>query len=51
MSFASRALTVPSLGSRGAAPTVTLDNGTFTGVTDVATGTNKFLGIPFAQPP
>lgn len=32
-----------------AAPTVTLDGATFTGVTS---GTNtKFLGIPFAQPP
>lgn len=32
-----------------AAPTVTLDNATVTGV---ASGTtNRFLGIPFAQPP
>ncbi|KAI0298097.1 carotenoid ester lipase precursor [Multifurca ochricompacta] len=30
-------------------PTVTLDNGTFTGTT--SNGVNKFLGIPFAQPP
>ncbi|KAI0060458.1 carotenoid ester lipase precursor [Artomyces pyxidatus] len=35
--------------ARGFAPTVKLDNGTFTGV---ASGSvNKFLGIPFAQPP
>ncbi|KAF8845026.1 alpha/beta-hydrolase [Paxillus ammoniavirescens] len=30
-------------------PTVALDNGTFTGV--VSAGVNKFLGIPYAQPP
>ncbi|KAF8272611.1 Alpha/Beta hydrolase protein [Lactarius quietus] len=30
-------------------PIVTLDSGTFIGTT--ANGTNKFLGIPFAQPP
>ena len=30
-------------------PTVTLDSGTFQGVTDGVT--NKFLGIPFAKPP
>ncbi|KAF8264075.1 carotenoid ester lipase precursor [Lactarius quietus] len=30
-------------------PIVTLDNGEFTGTT--ANGINKFLGIPFAQPP
>ena len=32
-----------------AAPTVTLDNATVTGVASVFT--NHFLGIPFAQPP
>lgn len=32
-----------------AAPTVTLDNGTFTGITSGAV--SQFLGIPFAQPP
>lgn len=31
------------------APTVKLDNGAFTGTTDGIS--NKFLGIPFAQPP
>ena len=31
------------------APTVQLDQGTFIGTTDGTT--NKFLGIPFAQPP
>ena len=30
-------------------PIVTLDKGTFIGTT--ANGTNRFLGIPFAQPP
>ncbi|OCH92824.1 carotenoid ester lipase precursor [Obba rivulosa] len=40
-------LSVPS--PRTAAPTVVLDQGTFTGVTDGTS--NKFLGIPFAQPP
>ena len=33
------------------APAVTLDQGTFVGATDTLTNTNKFLGIPFAQPP
>ena len=37
--------------SRRAGPTVTLDQGIFNGANDVLTGTNKFLGIPFAQPP
>ena len=32
-----------------AAPTVTLDNGTFTGTT--LGSVSQFLGIPFAQPP
>ncbi|KAF8877142.1 carotenoid ester lipase precursor [Gymnopilus junonius] len=32
-----------------AVPTVTLDSGTFIGTTDLVT--DKFLGIPFAQPP
>ena len=33
----------------GAAPTVTLDNATVTGVTSGFT--KQFLGIPFAHPP
>ena len=37
--------------ARRSAPTVTLDNGTFIGTNDIITGSNKFLGIPFAQPP
>lgn len=37
--------------ARQSAPTVTLDNGTFFGTTDASTGSNAFLGIPFAQPP
>ncbi|EMD39501.1 hypothetical protein CERSUDRAFT_111813 [Gelatoporia subvermispora B] len=40
-------LAAPS--SRSLVPTVTLDQGTFVGVTDGTT--DKFLGIPFAQPP
>ena len=32
-----------------AAPTVTLDNGTFMGTTSGSV--SQFLGIPFAQPP
>lgn len=36
-------------GQARAAPTVTLDNATVTGV--VLGRTNQFLGIPFAQPP
>jgi acetylcholinesterase len=32
-----------------AQPTVTLDNGTFTGTTSGSV--SRFLGIPFAQPP
>lgn len=40
-------LAAPS--SRSLLPTVTLDQGTFVGVTD---GTvDQYLGIPFAQPP
>ncbi|KAI0322066.1 alpha beta-hydrolase [Amylostereum chailletii] len=37
------------LASRSVDPTITLDNGTFTGVTSGAV--NSFLGIPFALPP
>jgi acetylcholinesterase len=37
------------VGQASATPTVTLDNATVTGV---ASGTtNRFLGIPYAQPP
>ncbi|PIL33996.1 hypothetical protein GSI_03704 [Ganoderma sinense ZZ0214-1] len=32
-------------------PSVTLDNATVVGVANETTGTNQFLGIPFAQPP
>lgn len=32
-----------------AVPVITLDSGTFIGTTDLVT--DKFLGIPFAQPP
>ncbi|VDC05627.1 unnamed protein product [Peniophora sp. CBMAI 1063] len=40
---------VTAVPTRRAAPTVTLDDGTFTGA---ASGTvNKWLGIPFAKPP
>ncbi|KAI0265664.1 carotenoid ester lipase precursor [Gloeopeniophorella convolvens] len=34
---------------RSSGPTATLDNGTFVGTS--SSGVNKFLGIPFAQPP
>lgn len=37
--------------SRDVGPTVTLDHGIFVGLNDASTGTNKFLGIPFAKPP
>ncbi|KAJ7366220.1 carotenoid ester lipase precursor [Mycena albidolilacea] len=37
------------LGATLAAPTITLDAGTFTGT--AGTNTQSFLGIPFAQPP
>ena len=48
--FATAALAVPAdFGKRAAAPTVTLDQGTFTGKTDGST--SKFLGIPFGKPP
>ncbi|KAH0832385.1 Alpha/Beta hydrolase protein [Lanmaoa asiatica] len=40
---------IASLVQARAAPTVTLDNATVTGVTSGST--NQFLGIPFAQPP
>ncbi len=48
--FASTSNAAPQA-SRRSTPTVTLDNGSFVGVNDILTGTNKFLGIPFAQPP
>ncbi|KAJ7791515.1 Alpha/Beta hydrolase protein [Mycena olivaceomarginata] len=38
-----------AVGAALAAPTVTLDSGTFTGT--AGTNTHSFLGIPFAQPP
>ncbi|KAH9038800.1 alpha beta-hydrolase [Lactarius pseudohatsudake] len=39
----------PPITSAGSSPIVKLDKGTFVGTT--ANGTNKFFGIPFAQPP
>ena len=41
--------TATVLAAHPAGPIVTLDKGTFIGAT--ASGVNKFLGIPFAQPP
>ena len=46
--FAALACAAPS---PQVAPSITLDQGTFVGASDSLTGTNKFLGIPFAQPP
>ena len=40
-----------ALPSRRTAPTVTLDQATFSGLANVLTGTDQFLGIPFARPP
>jgi hypothetical protein len=37
--------------SCSASPTVTIANGTVVGVEDADTGVQKFLGIPFAEPP
>ena len=42
-------LAIHIMGGAPAAPTVTLDHGTFTGITSGST--SQFLGIPFAQPP
>ncbi len=39
----------PTMRSTTSSPIVTLDRGEFTGTT--SDGVNKFLGIPFAQPP
>ena len=36
---------------QGCTPTVTLQNGTYTGVHQSTYGQDYFLGIPFAQPP
>ena len=47
--FASHILAATSTHVRRTSPTVQLDNATFTGTGD---GTiNKFLGIPYVQPP
>ena len=40
---------LPFTAASPGAPTVTLDNGTFTGGVDGPT--HHFLGIPYAQPP
>ena len=37
--------------ARAAGPTVVLDNGTFTGVSQANGDVSAFLGIPFAKPP
>jgi hypothetical protein len=42
-------LAIHAVGFAVAAPTVTLDDGTFTGATSGSV--SQFLGIPFAQPP
>jgi carboxylesterase type B len=46
---AANATVLAALTTHTAGPIVTLDRGLFIGTT--ANGTNKFLGIPFAQPP
>jgi carboxylesterase type B len=40
-----------NLASCLALPTVKVANGTVVGVDDAATGVQKFLGVPFAEPP
>ena len=45
----SAAFAAPTDIEKRAPPTVTLDQGTFTGAVDGST--NKFLGIPFGKPP
>lgn len=42
-------LAIHLIGFAVAAPTVTLDSGTFAGTTSGSV--SQFLGIPFAQPP
>lgn len=48
LSFAP-ALAAPAIRSSGLGQTVTLDNGTFTGISDGKMV--KFYGLPYAKPP
>ena len=48
---ASLALLLPGSWAQVCVPTVTLQNGTYTGVHQSAYGQDYFLGIPFAQAP
>jgi carboxylesterase type B len=45
------AVSLLNLTSCLASPTVTIANGTVVGVDDAANGVDKFLGVPFAEPP
>jgi len=45
------AISLLNLTSCLASPTVIIANGTVVGVDDAASGIQKFLGIPFAEPP
>ena len=49
--FTACALLAPLARGQGCSPTVTLQNGTYTGVHQTAYGQDYFLGMPFAQPP
>jgi Carboxylesterase family len=50
LTIAIAATILPQLGGT-AAPTVTVKNGTYSGIYDPAFNQDVFLGIPFAQPP
>ena len=49
--LAIRSFAIPSESLLDTQPTVNIDNATVVGIADSATGTNSFLGIPFAHPP
>jgi hypothetical protein len=45
------ALVVPAIGTCQSVPSVTIANGTVTGINDATNHVQRFLGIPYAQPP
>ncbi|CAI4212360.1 unnamed protein product [Parascedosporium putredinis] len=45
------ALSAPALAGSGCSPTATISNGTVIGFTDRSSAVDKFLGIPYAEPP